>query len=197
MTDKNAASATKVVTGEVRLSYVHLWEPYAQNADQEPKYSVALLIPKEDKATLSKIRKAQAAALEAGLASKFNGKKPPNLKNTLRDGDEEMDLEKNPEYAGHYFMNVNSKTKPGIVDRSVKPIEDSSEVYSGCYARVSINAFAYNTSGNKGISFGLNHVQKLRDGEFLGGRSKAEDDFDEVEPDDGDLFGDGDDSGLI
>jgi hypothetical protein len=189
-------SATKVVTGEVRLSYVHLWEPYSSKPDQEAKYSVALLIPKEDKATLSKIRKAQAAALEQGL-SKFGGKKPPNLKNTLRDGDEEMDLEKNPEYAGHYFMNVNSKTKPGIVDRAVKPIEDSSEVYSGCYARVSINAFAYNTSGNKGISFGLNHVQKLRDGDFLGGRSKAEDDFDEVEPDDGDLFGDDGDESLI
>jgi hypothetical protein len=192
---ENSASATKVVTGEVRLSYVHLWEPYSQNDDQEAKYSCALLIPKTDTATIAKIRKAQKAALEAGL-SKFGGKKPPNLKTTLRDGDEEADLERNPEYAGHWFMNVNSKTKPGIVDRAVKPITDSSEVYSGCYARVSINAFAYNTSGNRGISFGLNHVQKLRDGDFLGGRSKAEDDFDEVEPDDGDLFGEDDDDLL-
>lgn len=186
------ASATKVVTGEVRLSYAHLWEPYAQQDDQEPKYSCAILIPKTDTVTINKIRKAQKAALDAGLVSKFGGKKPPNLKTTLRDGDEEADLERNPEYAGHYFMNVSSKTKPGIVDRNVNPILDSSEVYSGCYARVSINAFAYSVSGNKGISFGLNHVQKLRDGDFLGGRTRAEDDFDSVEGDDGDedIFGD-------
>lgn len=177
-------SDTKVVTGEVRLSYAHLFQPYAQNEDQDPKYSCAILIPKTDTATLTKIKKAQKAALEAGLSRVFGGKKPPNLKTTLRDGDEEADLERNPEYAGHMFMNVSSKQKPGIVDRNVQPILDSSEVYSGCYARVSINAFAYNVSGNRGISFGLNHVQKLRDGDFLGGRSRAEDDFDSLDDED-------------
>lgn len=190
MAEQNGATATKVVTGEVRLSYVHVWEPYSQQEDQEPKYSVAILIPKTDKVTISKLRAAQKAALEAGLSRVFGGKKPPNLKTTLRDGDEEADLERNPEYAGHLFMNVSSKQKPGIVDSNVQPILDSSEVYSGCYARVSINAFAYSVSGNKGISFGLNHVMKTRDGDFLGGRSRAEDDFsefaseDEIEDDD-------------
>lgn len=182
----NGASATKVVTGKVRLSYAHLFEPYASRDDQEKKYSCAILIPKEDTATLGKIRKAQKAALEAGLTSKFGGKKPPNLKTTLRDGDEEADLERNPEYAGHYFMNVSSKTKPGVVDGNLNEIIDSSEVYSGCFARVSINAFAYNTNGNRGISFGLNHVQKIADGDFLGGRSRAEDDFEALGDDDGD-----------
>ena len=95
-----------------------------------------------------------------------------------QDGDEDADLEMYPEYAGHYYFSVSSKTKPGIVDKDLDPIIDSTEVYSGCFARVSINAFPYNVQGNKGVSFGLNHVQKLADGDYLGGRSRAEDDFD-------------------
>lgn len=173
----NTAQATKVVTGKVRLSYVHLFEPYSGSPDQPERYSVSLLIPKTDKKTLSDIRAAQKVALENGKASVFGGKIPPNWTNTLHDGDTEADLDRNPEYAGHYYMSVSAKTRPGIVDRAVHPILDSTEVYSGCYARVSINAFAYSKQGNKGVSFGLNHVQKLADGDFLGGRSNAEDDF--------------------
>lgn len=182
----SAAKATKVVTGKVRLSYVHLFEPWSNDPDQTPKYSTVLLIPKSDKATIKKLRAAQQAALEAGKDSRFGGKLPKNWKDTIHDGDEEADLDNNPEYEGHLYMTVSSKTKPGIVDRDVDPILDSTEVYSGCYARVSINAFPYSTSGNKGVSFGLNHVQKLADGDFLGGRSRAEDDFDSVSGDDED-----------
>lgn len=182
-------SNTKVVTGKVRLSYVHLFEPYSNDPDQPEKYSCVILIPKSDKTTLSKIKKAQEAAAEAGKHTKFNGKVPGNLKTTLHDGDEEADLDRNPEMAGHFYMSVSSKTQPGIVDKDVNPILDSTEVYSGCYARVSINCFAYNTQGNRGVSFGLNHVQKLADGDYLGGRSKAEDDFDAYEDDE--------DGGLI
>lgn len=181
-------NSTKVVTNKVRLSYVHLFEPYSNNADQEPKYSCVILIPKSDKVTLKKLQSAIDAAAEAGKNSKFGGKIPANLKTTLHDGDEEGDLERNPEYEGHYFMSVNSKTRPGIVDKDVNPILDSTEVYSGCYARVSINAFAYNTQGNRGVSFGLNHVQKIADGDYLGGRSKAEDDFDAIEEDEESLI---------
>lgn len=173
-------NTTKVVTGKVRLSYVHVFEPFSNNDDQDKKYSTVILIPKSDTKTIAALKAAQAAAAEAGKAKTFNGKIPANLKTTLHDGDEEGDLEKNPEYEGHMFMTVSSKTKPGIVDKDVNPILDSTEVYSGCYARVSINAFAYNTQGNRGISFGLNHVQKLDDGDYLGGRSKAEDDFEAV-----------------
>lgn len=179
---------TKVVTGEVRLSYVHLFEPYSNDPEKPESYSCVLLIPKSDKKTIKALREAQQAALEAGKTSKFGGKIPNVWKDTIHDGDEEADLEKNPEMEGHLYMTVSSKTQPGIVDRKVQPILDSTEVYSGCYARVSINAFAYSNSGNKGVSFGLNHVQKLRDGDYLGGRSKAEDDFEALDEadDDGD-----------
>lgn len=181
-------SATKVVTGKVRLSYVHLFEPFSQNADQPEKYSCVLLIPKSDKTTLAALKRAHDAAAEAGKSRVFNGTVPKNLKSTLHDGDEEADLERNPEMAGHMYMTVSSRTKPGIVDQDVNPIIDSTEVYSGCYARVSINAFAYNTQGNRGISFGLNHVQKLGDGDYLGGRSKAEDDFEAYSEEDEDTL---------
>lgn len=183
-----SASTTKVVTGELRLSYVHLFEKHAAAEDQEPKYSVLLLIPKSDKKTLKALEAARQAAIEQGKTSRWGGTVPRNLKNTLRDGDEEYDPETHPEMVGHMFMNVNSKNAPGIVDRKRLPITDSSEVYSGCYARVSLNAYPYSVSGNKGVSFGLNHVQKLRDGEFLGGRSKAEDDFDALEDEDDDFI---------
>lgn len=197
------ASSTKVVTGEVRLSYVHVFEPYAQANDDgspgDPKYSCVILIPKSDKATLRKLKAARQAAAEKGAAKHFGGKVPANVKHTLHDGDEEADLERNPEYAGHYYMSVSSKTKPGIVDRAVNPILDQSEVYSGCYARVSINAFSYSVRGNKGVSFALNHVQKLRDGEPLGGATRAEDEFDAVDDEEfaEDLVDNDDEESLI
>lgn len=172
-----SASDTKVVTGVVRLSYFHGFEPFSNNADQDAQYSTVILIPKSDKKTIQAIKAAQEAALEAGKNSKFGGKIPNGWHSTLRDGDEEADLEKSPEYAGHMFMSVKSRTKPGIVDRNLNEIIDSTEVYSGAYAKVSINAYPYSQSGNKGVSFGLNHIMKWKDGEFLGGRGKAEDDF--------------------
>ena len=174
----NGAKTTKVITGEVRFSYVHLLEAYSSFDGQDPKFSATLLIPKSDKKTLIDMKNAIEAAKEAGK-SKFNGKIPNNLKSTLRDGDtdDSIDPDENPEYAGNYFIRVSSKTKPGIVDADVNPIMDAGEIYSGMYGRASINFFAYNTAGNRGISAGLNNVQKTRDGDFLGGRSKADDDF--------------------
>ena len=171
---------TKVVTGKVRLSYVHIFEAFS-NTEGEPRFSTVILIPKSDTATYRKIVAAQKVALENGKDSTFKGRIPKDWHDTLKDGDEDADLDQNPEYAGHWYMSVASKTRPGIVDKNVQPIIDSTEVYSGCYARVSINAFPYNVQGNKGVSFGLNHVQKIADGDYLGGRSRAEDDFDDFD----------------
>ena len=159
-------SNTKVVTGIVRLSYEHVWEPASINGSN-PKYSVSLIIPKSDTKTI--------AAIKEGVA-KFGGKVPPKgeLKLPLRDGDAERDDEA---YKGAYFVNANSTTAPQIVDKAVQPILDRAEVYSGCYARVSINFYAFNTNGNKGIACGLGNIQKVRDGEPLSGRPSAADDF--------------------
>jgi hypothetical protein len=178
---------TKVVTGKVRLSYAHLFQPTAIDDSADPKYSVCLLIPKTDKATLSAIKSAVEKAKEAGR-TKWGGKLPANLKTPLRDGDEER-ADDHPEYAGMYFLNASSKQKPGVVDKALNPIIDSEEVYSGMYARASINFYAFDKAGNKGIACGLNNVQKLADGDYLGGRSRAEDDFDSLEDDEEDYLG--------
>lgn len=173
---------TKVITGKnTRLSYFHGWEPTSINGGPE-RYSVSVLIPKDDTETVEAINKAIDAAIEEGIA-KFGGKKPNKaaIKLPLRDGDTEREDEA---YAGHWFVNANSKTAPQIVDRAVKPILDRDEVYSGCYARVSLNFYAFNSNGNKGIACGLGNIQKIRDGEPLGGRSSAADDFSTEEDDD-------------
>lgn len=177
-------TGTKVTTGEVRLSYAHLFEPHAIEGN-EPKYSVSVIIPKSDKATLKAIKEAVEQAKEDGK-SKWNGKVPNNLKTPLRDGD--VEREDDEAYAGCYFLNANSKNKPGIVDINVHPILDQSEVYSGCYARLTLNFYAYNANGNKGVAAGLGNVQKLRDGEPLGGISRAEDDFESLSDDNEDDF---------
>lgn len=172
-------SDTKVVTEPVRLSYVHVFEKWANDDTQEPKYSCTLLIDKKDQRTLRALERARQAAIKA----KWGDKPPKGLKSTLHDGDneEKVDHEKNPECAGHMMMAVSSQTQPGIVDRHLQPIIDSTEVYSGCYARVSINAFAFDhPQGGKGVSFGLNHIMKWADGDYLGGRSRAEDDFADI-----------------
>lgn len=171
----NNKNNTKVVTGtNTRLSYFHGWEPVSINGGAE-KYSVSVLIPKDDAETVAAVNRAIDAAIEEGVA-KFGGKKPNKaaIKLPLRDGDTEREDEA---YKGHWFINANSTTAPQIVDRAVKPILDRNEVYSGCYGRVSLNFYAFNSNGNRGVAAGLGNIQKLRDGEPLGGRTSAADDF--------------------
>lgn len=166
---------TKVVTGiNTRLSYANIWEPKSINGGKE-KYSVSLIIPKSDTKTVTAIEKAIDAAIEEGIG-KFGGKKPNKvaLKLPLRDGDLEKD---DVNYKDAYFINANSITAPQIVDKQVQPILDQAEVYSGCYARVSISFYAFNTNGNRGVACGLGNIQKICDGEPLGGHSSASDDF--------------------
>lgn len=177
---------TKVITGvNTRWSYVNAWEPKSINGGA-PKYSVSLIIPKSDTKTIEKIQAAIQAAYEEGQGKlKGNGKSVPALsvlKTPLRDGDAERPDDE--AYADSYFVNANSGTAPGIVDADRQPIIDRSEVYSGVYGRASINFYAFNSNGNKGIACGLNNLQKIRDGEPLGDKSRAEDDFDTEDDDD-------------
>lgn len=174
----NQVNSTKVVTGKVRFCYVNVFEPKAMNEGDTPKYSICILISKDDTATVEKIKKAIAAAKEEGkakLANK-NGQLPPDavLKLPLRDGD--LERADDSAFSNCYFINANSNRKPSIVDRDLNPIMSRDEFYSGCYGRASINFYAFNIS-SKGIAAGLNNLQKLEDGEMLAGGSTAEDDF--------------------
>lgn len=182
----NFSNPMKVITGpDTRWSYANVWEPKSINGGT-PKYSVSLIIPKSDKVTVEKIKKAIQAVYEEGQSKlKGNGKTVPALsvlKTPLRDGD--LERPDDEAYANSYFINANSATAPGIVDADRNTIIDRSEVYSGVYGRASINLYAFNSNGNKGIACGLNNLQKIKDGEPLGGKSRAEDDFATDEDDD-------------
>ena len=172
---------TKIVTGIVRLSYANVWEPRSINGGTE-KYSVSLIIPKSDTETVDAINAAIDAAIQEG-AHKFGGKIPNRaaLKLPLRDGDLERD---DDAYKGCWFVNANSTTAPQIVDQRVRPILERSEIYSGVYARVSISFYAFNSNGNRGVACGLGNIQKVKDGEPLGGKTSAAEEFTTLEDDD-------------
>lgn len=181
----SSRNGTKVITGEVRFSYLHVFEPYAGEVGQKPKYSVALLIPKKDKQTIALIQEAIAEATEQGQTSKWGGKVPKNLKLPLRDGDEEK-ADEHPEYAGMYFVNASSERQPGLVDSHKQEIFSDQELKSGDWGLASINFYPFSVSGNNGIACGLNNLMKKRDGESLGGTpASAEADFAEEFDDDG------------
>ena len=170
---------TKVITGvKTRWSYANVWQAKSINGGT-PKYSVSLIIPKSDAKTVAAVKNAIQAAYEEGQSKlKGNSKSVPALtaiKNPLRDGD--VERPDDAAYKDCYFINANSATAPGIVDASRNPIIEHSEVYSGVYGRASINFYAFNSNGNRGIACGLNNLQKISDGEPLGGKTRAEDDF--------------------
>ncbi len=170
---------TKVITGvKTRWSYANVWQAKSINGSA-PKYSVSLIIPKSDTKTVTAVKNAIQAAYEEGQSKlKGNSKSVPALtaiKTPLRDGDAERPDDE--AYKDSYFINANSATAPGIVDTARNPIIEHSEVYSGVYGRASINFYAFNSNGNRGIACGLNNLQKISDGEPLGGKTRAEDDF--------------------
>lgn len=169
-----------VVTPVARVSFPNLFTPRAQKnqPDGKKKYSVALLFKKDEDLTI--LKKAAAAV----LADKFGAdreKWPKKLKLPFLDQGEQ-------EYEGYekgcQFIRCNSDQKPGVVNGRNEPISDESTVYPGCYGRATVRAFYYDNSGNKGVSFGLQNFQKTGDGEPLGGRMKAEDEFTPVDGDD-------------
>ena len=181
-----ANNPMKVITGpDTRWSYANVWEAKSINGGT-PKFSVSLIVPKSDTKTVAKIKAAIEAAYHDGESKlKGTGKSVPPMaaiKTPLRDGDSERPDD--PAYTNAYFINANSATVPGIVDADRNPILTRSEVYSGVYGRASISFYAFNSNGNKGIACGLNNLQKVRDGEPLGGRVSAEFDFTTEDEDD-------------
>ena len=168
-----------------RFSYLHCWEPAGINGS-EPKYSVSAIIPKGDTETINQIKKAVDDAISEGITSLWGGKKPTSLKLPLRDGD--IERPNDEAYKGCYFFNANSNQAPQVVDRMKKTITDHNEVYSGCYGNISVTIYPFNSQAQKGVAVGLGNIQKIRDGESLGGRTTADEDFDVVTTEDDDDF---------
>lgn len=162
----------KVITGKVRFSYANVFTPVASEEGGDPKYGVSIIISKDDKDTIAKINKA-VEDCKAANAAFFGGSVPKLLKGGLRDGDTERDDEA---YANSYFINANSFQKPGVVDVDLNPIINKDDFYSGCYGRASLTFYPYDGK-SKGIACGLGNVQKLEDGDKLGGGASAASDF--------------------
>ena len=159
---------TRVTTGEVRTSYFSALSARKNEMNGKDEFSTQILIPKTDKDTLTALK---AAAKEA-LTAKFGDKIPKNVRNPLRDGDTETKTDGSPlgkEYAGHFFCNVKSTSKPGAIDTHGNDLIGNDDIVSGDYIRVSLNAYAYSQAGNNGVSFGLNNILLVRKGEPLGG----------------------------
>lgn len=170
----SSLSDTQVVTGEVRLSFVNLFEPKKiSESDKDAKYSVTIIIPKSDTKTVNAIKAAIQKAAEKGAQKHFGGRVPTNVNNTLYDGDtatDDMGDLKNiryPEYKGNYFMRLSTKFKPKVLDANRQEIIDPTLVYSGVYGRVSLTCFAYSGDGRRGVSAVLNNVMITKDGEPL------------------------------
>lgn len=177
MAKANNPVMTRFTAGKVRLTYAYLWTPRTSDNDsdgdgkeeKDEKYRTCILIPKADQATVDKFNTALSYAVQLGQTKGLWGANlPTNLKFPLRDGDAEY-LEKGEEFQGHWFLNASSTRQPRIVDLDRNDIYDENEVYSGCYARVCINLFPFNQRGNRGVGCGLEAVQKICDGEALGG----------------------------
>lgn len=170
---------TRVVSlGIVRLSFVHVWEPTSMQDGGPKKYSAAILIPKSDKAMVEQFKRAIEAAKTQGVA-KWGGKIPPVLKMPLRDGDAERPDDEN--YKGHYFVNASSAQQPGVLDTDKNEMIDKTKLYSGVYAKVDVNFYAFNTNGNRGVACGLNNILKVKDGPALAGKESARVAFADVE----------------
>ncbi|MCH1940007.1 DUF2815 family protein [Holdemania massiliensis] len=178
-----------VTIGPVRLSYEHIWEPFAFKEGDEPKYSASLIIKKSDKENLAKVKEAMEAAILKGINSCYSGgKRPKKLELALRDGD--VDRDEDEAYAGAMYINAKSSVKyrPFVVDKRKAPISDEEKVYSGCYVQASVTFYPYENSGNTGVGCSLNGIMKWEDGEKLANSISADEAFADIEVDDDDLF---------
>ena len=168
---------TRVVTGKVRFSYCNVGASRKNEMNGKDEFSTQIIVSKDDTETVGALKAAAKAALQA----KFGEKIPPKVRNPMRDGDTETKSNGDPlgdEYKNSYFVTVKSNKRPGIIDAHGVELLGADDVVSGDFGRVSLNAFAYDQAGNRGVSFGLNNVQLLEKGTSLGGvRRSAFDDF--------------------
>lgn len=168
-----------MLIGRFRASYAHVFQPSTPPGGGEAKYQLTMLIPKSDVNGYNAIVAEINRALQEGLQKTFGGQMPARPSLPLYDGDG-VKPSGDPwgeECRGHWVLRTSSKTRPSVVDVNIQPILDPNAFYSGCYARATVNFFAYSQNGNKGVGCGLNNIQKLADGEPLSGRTTAEEDF--------------------
>ena len=170
---------TKIITPVFRLSYPHVFEAHYNELAKRDQFDLVMLF---DKKTAKVDLKEMYALMQKVAIFRF-GANPKGLKNPFKDGDTaknqagDLIKEKNPAAEGNMVLSSWSKNMPGIVNARREIVVDRDEIYGGCYCRAQLNCYAHETGGNKGVSFGLLNVQKVKDGEPFGTRVKAEDAF--------------------
>ena len=190
MAKKQKIESVQMTTGVFRVSFPHLFEAYKPEGSKgDPKFSIDMMFPKNTD------MKPYRAAIDKIMTQKYGAdrKKWPELEHpVIKDGDKliEKQLRKQKQpveaYAGHWILTARSGSKPTVVDEHKQEVLDTNKVYGGCYARAAVSFFWYDTSGNEGISTGLNAVQFVRDGESFGrGRVNVDAAFGDDIPDDG------------
>lgn len=169
------ASAAKVITCPCVISYPNLFKPRSVKPGDPQRYGCSLIFNvATDRACLDRIR---------GAVWFVGGERWRDFEQMVQQRRVRLPWRRGEERdqkgygAGKIFLNCNSESPPGVVDRQVQPILNASEVYAGCQVIASINAFAYDRNGNKGVSFGLNNIQKVGEGERLDNRSTPSQDF--------------------
>lgn len=163
----------KILTPKFRVSYPHVFEPRGFKAGAKQTYNLNMLFPKTT--DLSELRKAVIECAKEKWGEDFQKFKPIS---PFKDGDKKED----PNYHGMTFVVATSTMKPGLVAADAKtPITEPSMFYAGCWARATINPFWWENSGKRGVSFGIQNLQKLADDEPFTMRGRPEDDFEPVE----------------
>lgn len=176
MTDPAKQNTANIISPEFRVSFPNVFRPQAmKGSNNEPKYGITMLFKKGE--NLAALEKAVLDCATEALGAD-RSKWPKGLRSPFRDQGE-RDYEGYEQ--GAVFVNATSKQRPGLVDANVQDIIEERQFYAGCYARASLRAFYYDSSGNKGVGFGVQNIQKTRDGEPLGGRTTPEQDFGPVQ----------------
>lgn len=162
----------KLITPEFRGSFVQVMEPKAFDQSQDPKYSMVIVIPKEDKFVADLNKMIEKVAIEKW------GELPKKLRTFIKDGDQE---EEKYDWAGNIVFTASNKSKPGVVVKAesgqlVEPMNNE-EIYSGAYYRAAIRPYAYEYNNSKGVAISLDNVMKVKDGEKFTSRTTAQDDF--------------------
>ncbi len=187
---------SKVNTPKFRVAFPAVFRPKHNDLNGKDEYSLVALFPplNEMDATQKTQWDKVVEAAQAALTKKFgtNKKKwpgdPAKYRSPFRDqGDrEKTDKETGKKtlpqgyVKGATYLTLRSTQRPGVVDKQVQEIIDESEFYGGCWAIASINAYAYDQKGNRGVSFGLGNLQKVKDDDAFGNRTKPTDDFEAV-----------------
>lgn len=158
-----------VISPVFRIAWPNVFEPAKNKDGSDGLYSITMLFPK--KADIDEMNILAWNKAKARWAERFEGLKEgvwPKKVTCIRDGEDKAE-EGYEYYSGMNWAKATTKFKFPVVDRDGLPVTESAKVYPGVYARAFVDCYTYDNDGNKGVNFGLQALQILKDGERFGG----------------------------